>query len=260
MKLQTKSNITASVGTVLFMVAVFLILWLIYFEVPQEEEDEGVMVSFGEVMEQGGGIPDAPQYMPSEAAEAASAPSAPSREPLLTQEDESAAEAARVEKERQQKIEADRLAKERAEAERKAAEQRKKDAAVAKAQQMGALFGQTSSSEGANGQPGDKGKAINGNPLGHGSSGGNTWSLNGRSLIGSLPQPSTDFNQEGKVVVFITVDKNGNVVSARAGQGTTISDEATRQIAVKAAFKAKFNMVDHPNAVMGTITYYFKFK
>lgn len=260
MKLQTKSNITASVGTILFMVAVFLILWLIYFEVPVEEEDEGVMVSFGEVIEQGGGMPDAPHYMPSEPANAPSAPAASSQEPLLTQEDESVAEAARIEKERQQKLEAERLAKEKAEAERQAAEQRKKDAAVAKAQQMGALFGQTTSSEGANGQPGNSGKAINGNPLGHGSSGGNTWSLNGRSLIGHLPQPSTDFNQEGKVVVFITVDKNGNVVSARAGQGTTISDEVTRQIAVKAAFKAKFNMVDHPNAVMGTITYYFKFK
>ena len=160
MKLQTKSNITASVGTVLFMVAVFLILWLIYFEVPQEDEDEGVMVSFGEVMEEGGGMPDAPQYMPSEAAEAASTPSAPSQEPLLTQEDESAAEAARVEKERQQKIEADRLAKERAEAERQAAEQRKKDAAIANADKWKNAFGNTSSAEGANGQPGDNGSII----------------------------------------------------------------------------------------------------
>jgi len=56
------------------------------------------------------------------------------------------------------------------------------------------------------------------------------------------------------------VDKEGNVVSARAGKGTTISDEATCQLAVKAAMKAKFNMVDHPNAAMGTITYYFKNK
>lgn len=260
MKLQTKSNITASVGTILFMVALFLLLWFIYFEVPREEEDEGVMISFGEVLEQGGGTPNAPHYMPSEPTEASSAASAPSQEPLLTQEDESAAEAARIEQERQQQEEAERLAREKAEAERQAAEQRKKDAAIAKAQQMGALFGQTTSSEGANGQLGDQGKATNGNPLGHGSSGGNTWSLNGRTLVGSLPRPSTDFNQEGKVVVFITVDKNGNVVSARAGQGTTISDEPTRQIAVKAAFKAKFDMVDHPNAVMGTITYYFKFK
>ncbi|MCQ2311188.1 MAG: hypothetical protein MJZ64_05500 [Paludibacteraceae bacterium] len=248
MKLQEKSNITAAVGTVLFMALVFLLLWLICINVPHEEEDEGLMVSFGEVIETGGGLPTATPYVPSEPQEATS-PTPPAAEPLLTQEDESAAEAARIEKEKQ-----------RAEEARKAEVQRKQNEAIAKAQQMGALFGNTSSAEGANGQPGDNGKAINGNPLGHGSAGGNSWSLNGRYLVGSLPSPSAEFKQEGKVVVFITVDKNGNVVSARAGQGTTISDESTRQLAVKAALKAKFNMVDHPNAVMGTITYNFKFK
>ncbi|MCQ2348033.1 MAG: hypothetical protein MJZ65_02470 [Paludibacteraceae bacterium] len=260
MKLQSKSHITAGIGTLLFLVAVFLILWLIYFAVPKEEEDEGLMVSFGEVMEMGGGLPDAAPYQPTAAAEETAPPAASAPEPVMTQEDESVAEAARQEQQRQKQLEAERIAKERAEAERKAAEQRKKDAAIAKANQMGALFGQTTSAEGANGQPGDHGKAINGNPLGHGSAGGNSWSLNGRYLVGSLPSPSADFKQEGKVVVFITVDKNGTVVSARAGQGTTISDEATRQLAVKAALKAKFNMVDHPNAVMGSITYNFKFK
>ncbi|MCQ2341981.1 MAG: hypothetical protein MJZ75_00610 [Paludibacteraceae bacterium] len=260
MTLQQKSHSIASAGTVLLLVALFLLLWFICFNVPKEEEDEGVMVSFGEVMEEGGGLPDAPPYQPTEASEAAAPESAAAPEPVLTQEDESAAEAARVEQERRQKAEAERIAKERAEAERKAAEQRKKDAAIANASKMGALFGQTSSAEGANGQPGDNGKAVNGNPLGHGSSGGNDWSLNGRSLVGSLPRPSADFKQEGRVVVSIIVDKDGNVVSARAGQGTTISDEATRQLAVKAAMRAKFNMVDHPNAAVGTITYYFKFK
>jgi len=247
-KLQEKSNTIAAIGTVVAMVLLFLLLWFIYLQVPVPEEDEGVMVSFGEVMEEGGGLPDAPVYAPSQPAEAAS-PVPPKAEPLLTQEDESAMQAAKLEKERQQ-----------AEAARKKAEEKKQQEAIAKAQQMGALFGQTSSAEGANGQPGDKGKAVNGNPLGHGTSGGNTWSLNGRSLIGALPKPNADFTQEGKVVVFITVNKDGRVVSARAGEGTTISDEATKQIAVKAAMQARFDMVDKPNAVMGTITYYFKFK
>jgi len=247
-KLQEKSNTIATIGTVILMVLLFLLLWFVYLNVPQPEEDEGVMVSFGEVMEEGGGMPTEPVYAPSEPQEAAS-PTPPKAEPLLTQEDESAMQAAKIEQERK-----------RAEAERKKAEEKKQQEAVAKAQQMGALFGQTTSEEGANGQEGDKGKAVNGNPLGHGTAGGNTWSLNGRSLVGGLPRPSNEFNQEGKVVVFITVNNAGRVVSARAGQGTTISDEATKQIAVKAAMKAQFNMVDHPNAVMGTITYYFKFK
>jgi len=247
-KLQEKSNTIAAVGTVVAMVLLFLILWFIYLNVPVPEEDEGVMVSFGEVMEEGGGLPTEEVYMPSEPVEAA-APVVAKAEPLLTQEDESAMQAAKEEQKRKAE-----------EAAKKAAEEKKQQEAIAKAKQMGALFGQTNSAEGANGQPGDNGKAVNGNPLGHGTSGGNTWSLDGRSLVGALPKPSTDFNQEGKVVVFITVNKEGRVVNARAGQGTTISDEATKQIAVKAAMKAQFNIVDKPNAVMGTITYYFKLK
>jgi len=248
LKLENKSNTIAAVGTALFMTGVFLLLWLLYLNAPRQEEDEGLMVSFGEVMEEGGGLPTEEVYAPTQVVEAA-APEVAKAEPLLTQEDESAMQAAKQEQERKA-----------AEAAKKAEQERKQQEAIAKAQQMGALFGNTNSAEGANGQPGDNGRAKNGNPLGHGSAGGNDWSLNGRYLVGSLPQPAATFNQEGKVVVFITVNKEGRVVSARAGQGTTISDEATRQLAVKAAMKAQFNMVDHPNAVMGTITYYFKFK
>jgi len=231
------------------MTALFLLLWFFYLNVPQPDEDEGIEISFGEdMMLKGGGLPDAAPYEPQVVPET-TAPKQTAVEPLLTQEDESAMQAAREEKKRQE-----------AEAKRKAEEQRKQNEAIAKAQQMASLFGNTESAEGANGQAGDQGTANNGNPLGHGSAGGNSWSLNGRYLVGALPKPASNFSQEGKVVVMITVNKEGYVVSARAGQGTTISDEATRQLAVKAAMKAQFNMVDHPNAVMGTITYYFKFK
>jgi len=261
LKLQEKSNIIAAVGTIVFMLLLFLLLWFIYLNAPHEEEDEGIMVSFGEVMEEGGGLPNAAPYQPAVTEEtAAPAVSAPASESLLTQEDEAAMQAAK-EQQKREAAEAKRQEELRkAEEARKQAEQRKQNEAIAKAQQMGSLFGNTNSAEGANGQVGDNGTANNGNPLGHGSAGGNSWSLNGRYLVGSLPSPSADFKQEGKVVVNIVVDKNGKVVQARPGQGTTISDEATRQLAVKAAMKAQFNMVDHPNAVMGTITYYFKFK
>ncbi len=248
MKTETKSHIIASVGTSLVMALIFLLLWFILISVPQPEEDEGIMVSFGEEMEMGGGLPSQEPYLPTESSEAAS-PEVATPEPLITQEDE-AAMAVQREQERQRK----------AEAERKAAEKRKQQEAIAKANQFGALFGNTDSPQGANGQAGEQGSAKNGNPLGHGTSGGNDWNLDGRYLIGSLPQPAATFNREGKVVVTIVVDKEGNVVSACAGKGTDIGDEATKQLAVKAAYRAKFNMVDHPNAVMGNITYYFKFK
>jgi len=247
LKQNDQHKIIAAIVTLLVLALTWLLLWFIYLDAPQNEEDEGLMISFGDVQETGGGVPTAAPYVPSEPVEA-TAPAAKA-EPALTQEDESAMRAA----EEARKREAE-------EARKRAEQERKQQEAITKAQQMGALFGNTPSPEGANGQPGDNGNAKNGNPLGHGSAGGNDWSLDGRRLVGELPKPAATFNQEGKVVVWITVDKAGNVVSARAGKGTTVSDEATCQLAVKAALKAKFDMVDHPNAALGTITYYFKNK
>jgi len=222
---------------------VWVLLWFLYVAVPPQNQDEGVEVMFLE--EEAEPEPPVPVQASSAAESAPSLVEAspkevsnqPKVEPLMTQEDEAALQIAKAEREKE----------------------RKQTEAIKKAQQFGSLFGNTNSDEVDNGT-GGKGTVAKGNPLGHGSAGGNDWSLNGRYLVGQLPQPASTFNQEGKVVVYITVNKEGRVVSARAGQGTTISDEATRQLAVKAAMKAEFNMVDHPNAVMGTITYYFKFK
>lgn len=243
MKQEEKSNIIAAVGTVVVLGLVWVLLWFLYVAVPPQEQDEGIEVLF--VEEEAEPEPPVP-VQASSAAESAPAlveasPKEVSNqtkvEPLLTQEDEAALQIAKAEKEKE----------------------RKQTEAIAKAQQFGSLFGNTNSDEVDNGT-GGKGTVAKGNPLGHGSVGGNDWSLNGRHLVGALPKPADTFNQEGKVVVWITVNKDGNVVSARAGKGTTISDEATCQLAVKAALKAKFDMVDHPNAAMGTITYYFKNK
>lgn len=248
MKQNERSHIIAAIGTLVVLALIGLLLWFICLDAPHPEEDEGVMISFGEVQEEGGGLPNATPYVPA-VQQTAAAPKPTPSEPVLTQEDESVAQAA--EEARKREAEQARI---------RAEQERKQQEAIAKAQQMGALFGNTPSSDGANGQQGDNGIAKNGNPLGHGSAGGNDWSLDGRRLVGELPKPAATFNQEGKVVVWITVDKAGNVVSARAGKGTTVSDEATCQLAVKAALKAKFDMVDHPNAALGTITYYFKNK
>ena len=75
---------------------------------------------------------------------------------------------------------------------------------------------------------------------GKGCEGSATWSLAGRECK-SVAQPSNNFNQEGKVVVSIQVDAAGNVVSAVIGNGTTISDYPTIQIALKAARESKFS-------------------
>ena len=137
----------------------------------------------------------------------------------------------------------ERRAREAAEA----AERAKQAEAIAKANQMGSLYGNTGSSDGS-GQ-----KA---NPVGHGMGGGNSWSLSGCGNKGSLPQPSNTFNQEGRVIVEIRVNAKGDVISA-THKGGTVNDKKTIQLAIDAARKAKFTEGDHDQ--IGTITYNFKF-
>lgn len=237
------------------MVLVFLILWFIRLSAVKPEEPEGIEVAFGEVAEAGGYMPQQSEAMPvpQPQATAPEKPSAPSNEELITQQDEEALALERAKKEAERKAreqeEAERKAREKAEAERKAKEQE----AIAKANQFGSLFGQSGDTKGS----GDsQGEGQRGNPIGHGSSGGNNWNLGGRNLKGSLPQPSNDFKQEGKVVVQIRVNASGDVIDVRETTGSTISDKQTIQLALDAARKAKFSEGDRDQ--IGTITYIFK--
>ena len=120
----------------------------------------------------------------------------------------------------------------------------KENVAIAKANAKGALFGESGNASGQKG-----------NPVGHGTGGGNNWSLSGRGLKGTLPQPANTFRQEGKVVVQICVNTIGKVISA-AIIGGDISDKQTQQLALDAAKKARFTEGD--SDVIGTITYIFK--
>ena len=90
---------------------------------------------------------------------------------------------------------------------------------------------------------------------GSGSMGGGKWQLSGRDCL-SLPLPEPKHNQAGQVVVNIYIDVNGNVTNVFEGEGSTISDRATVQLALDAARKAKFTPGDRPQR--GTITYIFK--
>lgn len=96
-----------------------------------------------------------------------------------------------------------------------------------------------------------------GNPVGKGSGsmGSSKWQLSGRDCR-SLPEPENKHNQAGKVVVNITVDTNGNVTGVSLGEGSNISERPTVQLALNAAWKAKFTPGDRPQR--GTITYVFK--
>lgn len=125
------------------------------------------------------------------------------------------------------------------------ADEQKSAKAVARANALGSLFGNT----------GDVGAAQKGNPVGHDLKGGSSWSMAGRGIRGTLPQPSNNFNQEGSVIVGIRINAAGNVISV-THKGGTVNDEETIQLALDAARKAKFTDGDHDQ--IGTITYIFK--
>lgn len=88
--------------------------------------------------------------------------------------------------------------------------------------------------------------------------------LAGRSVMGSLPLPDYEVSEQGRIVVDIQVDKNGNVVYANPGaSGTSISSARLREAAKQAALKAKFSVASSENAPeiqKGTITYIFRMK
>ena len=271
---QTQSHIIALVGTIISMCLIFLLLWWLQVKAPVQVEDEGIVVAFGD-SEEGGGMPDVRPLDAITQVEQIPAPPAPSRpsdNDLLVQEDEESLalakqteeeskrkaeeeELIRKRKEDEARAETERIAKEKALAEQRAKEQE----AIDKANQLAALFGQAGTEEGANA---DNASASNtegtkGNPIGKGmgESNGMQWSLYGRN-VKRLPKPSSDFAQAGKVVVNIQVDAAGNVTNATVGDGTTISDRSTQQLALQAARQAKFTEGDTPQ--IGKITYTFK--
>ena len=253
MKKDTERHIKATVGTVLFMVLVFLLLWFIRLYAVVPEEEEGIELALGEIEEIDEPAMRGSSYAEEETNPAPAAPASPAQEVatdphpgsapehILSEEETLALERARQEQE------------EREVAER--ARKKKEAEAVARAQQMGNLFNNT---EGTNTQGNGTGQGTGqrGNPVGHGSDGGgNSWSLTGRGIKGTLPKPNNNFKQEGKVVVQIRVNAAGQVVSA-AITGGDVSDKQTQQLALDAARKAKFTEGDHDQ--IGTITYIFK--
>ena len=138
--------------------------------------------------------------------------------------------------------------------------------------------GGTSGSEGETGKPGDQGSPdgsmdskYHGPGGGHGDTPGATgpggdgtgisYSLGGRKSQ-KIPLPEYTQQVEGRVVVEISVDKSGNVFSAKPGvKGSTTTNSYLLERAKQAALKAKFNAKpDAPDEQRGTIVYNFLLK
>lgn len=267
---KSERHTIASIGTLLFMLIVFLLLWFVRLYSVQPEEEEGVEIAFGEVAEAGGYMAQQSEAVPLPTPQPAAEeqPSAPSDNDLLTQEDEEAlalrkaqeeaekarrqAEAERLQKQREEqaRLEAERKAREAAEA----AEKAKQEEAIAKAGEWAKKFGNNNNADGS----GDgQGSGKKGNPIPHGNRDGRIQGLDGRNLRdGKLPdikecRPSTPC----RVVVQIRVDKEGNVLVSSSSNaiGTNTGDAEFIKCVENALKRVKWTKGE--GLSVGTITY-----
>ena len=286
------SHVWGIIGSVVFQALLLLLMFFLIFPVPelQPNEEEGLTVNYGFSNDGDGLFEPAPQSaVENQLVDAepevtepvpANAPTPTATEELITQEDpETLAMKAAQEKEKElerQRAQEEAARKAAEEARKKAeaeAKRQKEEAAKAKAAAAtknafsGNGSGGTGSSNASTGQ-GNTGKSGNqGNPFGDpnssnltggGRGNGSSWSLSGRTISGTLPEPVSKNNEVGVVVVGFEVDSNGNVVSVKAGaKGTDTYDKELWSAAEAAAKKAKFNAISNSTVQSGTITYKF---
>ena len=286
-----KDKIISLCITIAVHVLIILLLVFLGFKYQAPEEESGVLLMAGEVELSSGNESarlDAsdivePTPAPEPAAEPEPAVPVPAPEqPLIAQniEDAPALAAEKKKKEEAKRAEDARLkaeteakakAKAEEEAKRKAEEEAKRKAeeeARRKAEEearkraaaqnlVTGAFGKNSGTGNiANGTQG----SVNGNNTtgaSRGNAGYGDYDLGGRGLVGSLPKPTFNVNANGKVVVKITVNGNGQVIAAEPTSGTTIANQSVRSAAVEAAKKARFAVKEGAGNVTGTITYYF---
>ena len=289
-----KNKVTGLVGTLVLHAVLLVLLFLIAISKPKAQEEGGVPVMLGNMeMAQGNADPytltdvdilDEPQ-LPTEVSAPEPVPTPPVESEMITQEDEPTVavpkketpkptpkkEAVKKETPKKEPVKPKEKteAEKRAEAERLAAEKKaaeEKAAAEAAAKRIAGAFGK-GTQMGRKGNA-DSGNGIQGSPTGNaaegqttGVGGYGTFDLNGRSLgPGGLPRPVYNVQEEGRVVVTITVNPAGQVVQTSINKRTNTVNAALRKAAEDAARKARFNAVGGVNNQTGTITYYFKLK
>ena len=246
MKLK-KENKGGIIGTVVVNVSIIVLLFFLGFhtELPLPEE-EGILINFGYNETGLGEIePEVKEEQVVEQVEATS-----SEEEIVTSELDDTPEVADHK---------DTNTEETEEVQEEKEEQRVVNPNV--------LFPPTdnsnnSNSQGIAGGNGNQGDPDGGNSdsyTGHGQGdSGISYSLKGRHHKG-LPKPVYTANEGGKVVVEITVNRNGIVTSATPGiKGTTTSASNLWAAAKKAAMKTKFDKSSSsPKMQTGSITYHF---
>ena len=263
-----KGKYIGLLGAVLVHVAFIIFLFLMGFTLPEPQEESGVPVMLGDVPQASGWSDPSLVEVETMPAEEIVPPESMEQE-LITQDlEETVAltpeskpeESVKPEKTEAEKAEeARRLAEERAERERREAEE-------AARRRVAGAFGKGAKME----SRGDAqtGEGLQGSPAGNAETGASTgvggygeFNLGGRSIgAGGLPRPVYNVQDEGRVVVTITVNPAGQVIATEINKQTNTVNPALRKAAMDAARKARFNAVDGLNNQVGTITYYFNLK
>lgn len=271
----TQEKIIGFSGSALFIILLIFLLYLIVIRTEAKVGDEGILVNYGTVDWAAGTFEPRNQshtpVVPQEAASPEqSVPQENNTPPVVTQdlEETVALDAAQQEAERK-RLEREREAQEQlrlAEEQRLRAEEERRQREALDREMAGA-FGagdQSDTSEGtAETGSGNQGSTEGNAPTGAyaGVGGYGEFDLGGRSLgEGGLPRPDYNVSEEGKIVIDITVNPAGSVITASIGKGTDISNQTLRESALKAARMAKFNSINGTNNQSGTVTYRYSLK
>jgi TonB family protein len=260
-------------GAIIIYSALLLILIFVGFKIPPPPEfEEGILVNFG-TGETGFGMLEPATFIatPTSLPAAATRPVRSPEEPLLTQDSEEAPEVRRVdpnaESRRLEQAEAERIRRETLEAERRRIEEEQRQTDI-RNRTRDALAGSgntnsDSNSEGIAGGTGNQGSPTgspDSNVRGPGGNEGSgvSYSLGDRGHL-SLPLPRYDCQVAGRVVVAISVDREGRVTQARSGvQGSNEINDCLVNAARDAAMQARFEPRPNAPAIQtGTITYNF---
>ena len=252
---------------IIFHLAILLFLYFTVLKTIVPEEDSGIMVNFGNINLAAGQFE--PRGEPTSSDMTAAPPPQPApptpREEMITQDMEESVsltnkkkeeERKKKEKKHQDEVRRREAEQRKAEAERKkqADDQRRKEQAIR--DRVAGAFGSTEGNESSSQGDAASGSGNQGSPFGNSDSGANE----GVGGAGGLPRPAYTIQEEGRIVINITVDPRGNVIMAEIGKGTNIDHATMRKSALEAARKAKFNSIQGTNNQSGTITYRYSLR
>jgi TonB family protein len=267
-----KNDRVAFAGTLLFHLAILLLLCFTALQTNIPEDDGGVLVNFGNLnmaagLFEPGGRTTAPVVTPVPKETPRTPRHIPAREEMITQDEEETVSLTSKKEEEQRKGEeaARKRREEQLAAQRRREEQQRRQSQAIQDQVAGAFGSDNASGESQGDAP--AGTGNQGSPFGNADSGAHegvggigTFNLNGRSIgPGGLPRPSYTGQVEGRIVIRITVDPRGNVIMAEIGPGTNIVDGTMRSSALDAARRAQFNHIAGTNNQSGTITYRYRY-